>query len=244
MIRRGQIVGMSIVLGLMAGGMSGCQVGNRVEVVKKETKPIEKVEHEVSRRTIGKGWNAQAIPEVLEGAEEVARGYNMVFRSSVGGVIYVVELNHAKIIKTEYLVPNHGSAFSMNEHTVDTLFGGGMFENCDFAMFFKPDDGVKLKSFLDDTEMVGGGVAIEYVAPGRGDVYLVDAGGERIVFTKSVDKGDVVDLMIDPDDEDMAVLFGNVPLSELKLELYFKAREMDEETHDVHGDDGDGHEHE
>jgi len=54
-------------------------------------------------------------------------------------------------------------------------------------------DGIPAKKYL-----VGGGFAIEWVAPTNGTAYLVEERGKKIIQTKSLVEGDKFDVSIDP----------------------------------------------
>jgi hypothetical protein len=82
---------------------------------------------------------------------------------------------------------------------------------------------------------VGGGVSINYRAPGvRGNVYVVEENSRKLIETESLDKLQVYNFNIDTSDEDIHMrlkTMGIDPLN-LKFSLYFVPQQQSEEVSD------------
>lgn len=71
--------------------------------------------------------------------------------------------------------------------------------------------------------VVGGGFSINWRAPAKGTVYLVEKVSGKVIATQSLDEGEVYEFEVDPGSEAVAFKTATgVNLADAQLVLYFK----------------------
>jgi len=112
--------------------------------------------------------------------------------------------------------------------TISALVFGGCATTGMSSAFDK--DGLPKQQYY-----VGGGVGINYRAPGvPGNIYVVEENSRTLLATESLDKDQVFNFDIDPRDEDIHMRLKTIGIDPLNLKfaLYFVPQQQSEEVSD------------
>ena len=169
----------------------------------------------------------------------IGSGVEVRFKAPEDGHIYLVETNADKTLIIKPLEKGVEYTFDVKNFSNFSEEEKGLLKqegfdpkNMDFAVYFIPDrdlvDKPKQMPFdkngLPKAEYyVGGGFDLNYRAPERGVVYVIEANSGKIVQTESLTKGYSFNLPINPADVDHHTrlkAMGIDPLN-MKLQMYF-----------------------